>query len=744
MRLALLALVLLLSPAPALAQGWIIPRPCVPLPCPGCRRCPPPCPNRECRRDQLPAIERRASNVDVELRDGVLHYEVEETFVNRGGGVGEADYLFPLPKNAAFEGLKLEINGELVAGETMSAEEARRIYEDIVRQSRDPALVEWMGHGLLRTRIFPIAAGETRRVVVRFHAVAEREGDALRVDYFRGNRPGAAADVSRDRDDPEGRLRFRLSYPRDGFGRPYSPTHDVQVSDERGTGRVELSGGAREMTLLLPLRRGTRAAIGVLSHAPGREEGFALITLSPPAIAPRETPRDVTLVLDVSGSMSGKKIEQAREAGKQMLATLSPRDRFRLIDFASDVHTFRDELVFATRDNLAAAERYLDRLRAEGSTNISGALDEALSVPADNGRLPLVLFVTDGEPTVGERNPERIAELAATGRGRRRIFTFGVGADLNVTLLERLALEGRGTAHFVRPNESVERAVSVVASRLTSPVATDLRVRVEGARLSKMHPAGPYDLFAGQDLVVLARYEGSGTILVRFEGESATGRVSWTTEAELPERDRDNPFVARLWATQRVGYLSAERRRNGASAEIDDEIRSLGEKYGIPTELTSYLVLEPGQVAQRRGRDGAMGNAGGVARVSPAPQQQAFEAAKAASEMRAVQTLTQADAMVLEERRAAGITSRRVGTRTFLLRDSVWTDARFAEGTRVVTVQAYSEAYFALVRELPELAAAFALGDRVLVRGTNVAIAVAPDGTERMSAAEIAAFIAAW
>jgi Ca-activated chloride channel family protein len=393
-------------------------------------------------------------------------------------------------------------------------------------------------------------------------------------------------------------------------------------------------------------------------------------------------PSDVTIVLDVSVSMSGTKFDQAREAGKQLLATLSPRDRFRLIDFSSDVHTFRDELVFATRDNIADAEDYLDGLRAEGSTNISGALDEALSIPADNGRLPLVLFVTDGEPTVGERNPERIAEQAASGRGRRRIFTFGVGADLNVALLERLAIEGRGTAHFVRPDESVERAVSVVASRLTSPVATDLRVRVEGARLSRMHPAGPYDLFAGQDLVVLARYEGSGTILVRFEGESANGPVSWTTEAELPERDRENPFVARLWATQRVGYLSAERRRNGASQEIDDEIRTLGERYGIPTELTSYLVLEPGQVANvRRGgadlmRDGRAAPEAGVLQE----RLRRFDEAKAASAMRGAQSLQQAEAAA-PTARAEGITSRSVGTRKFVLRDSVWTDARFTEGS---------------------------------------------------------------
>jgi Ca-activated chloride channel family protein len=355
--------------------------------------------------------------------------------------------------------------------------------------------------------------------------------------------------------------------------------------------------------------------------------------------------------------------------------------------------------------------------------------------------LPVVLFVTDGAPTVGERDPERIAQRAASARGRRRVFTFGVGADLNVALMERLALEGRGTAHFVRPDESVERAVGIVASRLTNPVATDLRVTVEGARLSRMHPAGPYDLFAGQDLVVLARYSGSGTILVRFQGESANGPVSWTTEAELPDNDRENAFVARLWATQRVGYLSAERRRNGASPEIDDEIRALGERYGIPTELTSYLVLEPGQVVARGRGAGRAADLSGA--PAAAPRVEAFEAAKAASNLRSVQTLAQADEYEMR-RAAAAADSRRVGTRSFVLQDSVWTDAGFKEGTRIVTVKPYSEAYFALVRELPDLGPAFALGERVLVRGTKVAVAVAPNGVAQLTGAQIKEIVAAW
>src|SRR5262249_23615234 len=148
---------------------------------------------------------------------------------------------------------------------------------------------------------------------------------------------------------------------------------------------------------------------------------------------------------------------------------------------------FRDDFVAATSENLREANRYLDALEAQGGTNIEGALREAVRPATIAGRLPLVLFVTDGEPTVGEQRPERLRWLggdAAGSRGagaQRRIFTFGLGSDVNVTLLEQLALDGRGTSQFVRPDESVERMVGVVANRLVDAVLTDVRVRVEGS-----------------------------------------------------------------------------------------------------------------------------------------------------------------------------------------------------------------------------------------------------------------------
>jgi len=699
-------------------------------------------PIRDCR----PSIVRTRSDVRVELVDRVLHYEVEEGFVNRGATIGEADYLFPLPGNAAFQDLKLSINGELVSGETMNAADARGIYENIVRAQRDPALVEWMGHGLLRARIFPLNPGEEKRIVVRFQSVAPREGDALRVDYFRG----PASNTSNVRG--AGPSSFVLEYrAAPEFGAPYSPTHALDVAEHDGRRSVTVRGDARDVTVLVPVRRNAVAAIGALAYAPGNEAAFALLTVSPPA-APRgeTTARDVTLVLDVSGSMQGGKIEQARAAGKQLLATLRPSDRFRLIDFSSDVRTFRDDFVAATPANVRDADRYLDALEAQGGTNIEGALREAIRPAIARERLPVVLFVTDGEPTIGDQDPDRLAAIASdgtkSGDGHRRIFTFGLGSDVNVSLLEQLALEGRGTAQFVRPDESVERMVGIVAARLADPVLTDVRVTMDGdVKLDRLMPSQPADMFADRDLVLLARYTGHGTARVVVEGKRRGMPVRWTSTIDFPERDRQNPFVARLWATQRVGLLSAERRKNGPSKEIDDEIRSLGERYGIPTEFTSYLVTER-QLATRLGTT-RNGVATPVVQLQTAALGAAadrrFESAKAASAQRSVTSVMAIDSIAAAAT-ATRVSTRRVDGRTFVLRDSVWTDARYRPTMPTTNIKPFSRAYFDLLDRLPELRAVFALGSRVVVVGKDRAISLSENGAPELSAAELTSITGAW
>lgn len=737
---------LALVPAELFGQGRILPAPCFPTITPIDARVMPPRPV-VCGGQ----VVRVRSDVRAELVGSgatrVVRYEVDERFVNNGGRLGEADYVFPLPKGAAFQDLKLAINGELVSGETMNAADARGIYEEIVRRQRDPALVEWMGYGLLRARIFPINPGEEKRVVVRFQMVAEREGDAVRLDYFGGGadaRQGAAPSS------------FVLTLPETSdLGVPYSPTHTLDVVDDGSQRTVRVNGDASDVTVLVPLRPRDEPAISLLANAPGGEDGFALIALAPPTVShEEETPRDVTLVLDISGSMSGAKMEQARAAGRQLLHTLRIRDRFRLIDFSSDVHSFRDDFVPATAENLRAAEHYLDALEAQGATNISGALHEALGRHTSDGedddrRLSIVLFITDGEPTVGERDPARIADEAGRERRGTRVFTFGVGSDVNVTLLEQLALQGRGTAQFVRPDESVERAVGVVASRIAEPVLTDVRVHTDGGvRLAKVLPEQPLDLFAGQDLVLLARYAGRGPARVVFEGKRHGQTVRWSSAVNFPERDRDNPFVPRLWAAQRIGWLAAEKRTNGASAEIDEEIRTLGERFGIPTEFTSYFVQERGVVAA-----GGFGGLGGSRRgiapaAAPAPSRDVmFERAKVASEQRAATSIAALDAVAVTSAGTGSAQLKRAGSRSFILRDSVWTDQSYVPGkstVRTVRIKAYSPAYFDLMNALPALRPIFAVGDRLLVKGQRVLIQIGSEGLEQLSTSELDGVVRDW
>ena len=551
------------------------PRPCAPCP-PDARCIVPTCPpNAICESFRQPCppqfagAQRISSHVKATMDGRIIRYEIDERYINRSGRPAEVDYILPLPKGAAFENLELSINGEMIAGETMRAERARAVYEEIVRKLRDPALVEWMGHDMLRTRIFPINPGEEKRVIVRFSAVAQRESDALRLDW-----PARAMAGSRTDDDW-----FELRYSGRGagetLGEAYSPTHRLTVSDrDREVRTVRASDATRAMTLLVPVRREATATIGFLPYAPSGEDGYALITVSPPARLSRATPRDLTFIVDVSGSMSGQKMEQARAAGRQFLNALNPTDRFRVIAFSSDVRDFRDGWSPVTTETISAALRYVDDLRPSGGTNIAGALEVALNASTSRGRLPLVLMITDGAPTVGETRPEAIAARAASLRGQARVFTFGLGVDVNANLLEQLALQGRGTATFLRPQESVERAVGVVTERLTSPVATDVTIKLGDVRLYAQQPQGTIDLFGGQDLVVLARYSGKcDWTTITIEGRGPDGPVRWTQRVRIPDSSTENSFVARLWAVQRIGWLSAERRRTGGNTELDNELR---------------------------------------------------------------------------------------------------------------------------------------------------------------------------
>ncbi|MGH7699512.1 MAG: VIT domain-containing protein, partial [Gemmatimonadales bacterium] len=344
-----LALGLLAFAAPLAAQGWIEP-------------------------DRIPTprsgIHKIRSSVEVAVTGRVARVTVEEWFRNSGAVVNEGVYHYPLPGEAVFSQFSLWQGEHELKGEMMDAQQARAIYESIVRRRKDPALIELVDHGLIRSRVFPIMPGETRKITLRYTQILDRVGDAVRLRYV-----GGRDTIPRT---------FRMSVvDADRLGEPYSPTHVIATRRDGRDLDIRLSEGSwrGDVEVFLPLAHGL-VGLSLIPHRPVGEDGFFMLLLAPGRVAEREAlPRDVVAVVDVSGSMSGEKIAQARRALLQLLGTLRASDRLRLIAFSSGVRRFAAGWTGLSGDAHDRAADWVRGLAAEGGTNIAGALEEAVAQP---------------------------------------------------------------------------------------------------------------------------------------------------------------------------------------------------------------------------------------------------------------------------------------------------------------------------------------------------------------------------
>ncbi|MEP7326888.1 MAG: VWA domain-containing protein, partial [Gemmatimonadota bacterium] len=676
---------------------------------------------------------------------------------NTGGGVAEGTYLYPMPGEAVFTDFSLWIGEQEVRGEMMQAEQARGIYEEIVRKLRDPALLTLEGHGLIRARVFPIPPGESRKVVLRYSQMLDRSGDALRLRYAIGSRSQRETGHGDVRVQPGDGFSFHVTLPNAStMGTPYSPTHQITTRQNGERLIVTLApDAAGDVELFIPLRRGL-VGTSLVTHAPGGEDGFFMLLLSPPTTEEGNTvPRDLSLVVDVSGSMSGEKIEQARAAILQALESLNPADRFRLVAFSSAVRNFRQGFVSATPENIAAARRFAENLNANGGTNIEGALNAVLDQAPAEERLPIIIFLTDGIPSIGEQAPDKLAEAAAAHIGRNRIFTFGVGHDVNTYLLDRLSREGRGSAAYVAPDADVEVAVGSLVSKIQHPALVNLHIVASPVRLVQSYPADLPDLFFGEELVVFGRYRGEGNGTVVIEGERNGRRERFTAQGHFPTTEDGNDFIPKLWASRRIGELTRQIRIEGSSQDLVNQVRELGLRYGILTEYTSYLVQEPGMaqnVALPRDQAGQRGNGQGAPPASRPELQtgaRAFESADASSKMAAAGSLAEAERVAdhrMDElrRRDGSAPTRRAGGKVFRQDGTRWIDVLVSDSVPVSEVVAYSDAYFALVRALPELSQYLAAGDDLTIAGKRATIRIGATGTRTWTAGQLERLLRAY
>ncbi|HEX9486420.1 MAG TPA: VIT domain-containing protein [Gemmatimonadales bacterium] len=688
------AVVLPIAPAPSAAQGWI--------------------------EHPRGAIEKVRSAVQVNVTGRVARVTVEEWFRNTGALLNEANYLYPLPGETVFSDFSLWQGDQELKGEPMDAAQARAIYEEIVRRKRDPALIELAGHGLLRARVFPIGPGETRKITLRYTEMLDRVGDAWRFRYTAGSGAGAAASASfRMRVDSAAR-----------FGDPYSPTH--RLSTTRSDNRIELTLADTttrgDLELFLPLAR-SLVGMSLVTSQPLGEDGFFMLLLAPGSAAQAPAVRrDLVAVLDVSGSMSGDKLDQAKTALAQLLGTLRSGDRFRVVTFGSGVRRYATGWTDVSGDNVRAVQEWVRRLDTDGGTNIAGALAEAFAEPPAEGRLGVVVFLTDGMATVGEKNPERLADQAERDRGPFRVFAFGIGYDVNTYLLDRLTERARGVTEYIRPGGDIEQAVASLASKVASPVLTDLALRSDGVELYDLQPRSLPDLFGRDELVVFGRYrgEGRGEGSVTVIGRRGGREERFSTVARFGGERAGADYVQQLWAARKAGALSSEIRLHGPNREIVSELKQLALRYGILTEYTSYLVQEPNVVARP------------MPLQAPAPQDQAgAEAVQRSRREKALTGSLQLSEVVITGSAADSLSrggaatehkTQRAAGRVFVWRYSTWTDIAHGDSVRVVNVAAFSDAYFALLRALPELVQAATLEPAVLVAGRRVSIKIGPDG----------------
>lgn len=780
--------VALLTAAPPSAQAGRLPAAQPPRPIPPRPRppMPPPVP--------LSAVTVRSITVNTVVRDGVAETEVSHVFSNKSGRPQEGDFIFPIPTGATVSSFAMYDGETKLDAKLLDADEATQTYEEIVRRQRDPALLTYQGRGALRARVFPIAPGGDRRLTVKLVTVLPREADARKYAWT------LVGPYLPNKERPES-LTVRVTFDgKEPVGNVYSPTHEIKVrrdSDTKVVASWELAKDEpltenTELELYASPGKGANIALSTLTYNASlpqvasiggamRESGYFLVvaspTLSDQKAAANALPRRVALVMDRSGSMQGKKIEQAKGALKFALGKLRPQDSFNVLTFSDRVEKFAPEAVAATPDNLKRAEAFVDDIVADGGTNIGDALKQGLETFPERGSGNTLLFFTDGLPTVGERSQERIIKSSVDINGKKaRCFVFGVGYDVDVPFLDHVASSLRGDADYVRPDESIEVKTSQFVAKTSTPVLENLKLSMEGVRTGEIYPK-PEDLpdiFAGSQLVMVGRYTGAGPVKLTLTGEANGKPQTFQLTAAFPAVETASDFLPRLWASRKIGYLMDEvrlREEPDVKREMIQQIVSLSREFGILTPYTALFVPEPGTAERdggggRRGVNGTpppvatpstagVGGGGGFApadAAKPAPRQgeSAVNASQGARGQKSQATVGNVYAYrgkAGEERKKDEERAQRVRTvnnRAFYQQGPIWTDSTYdpAKQKTVVKVKLYSDAYFALTRRDAAFAKWAALGENVLIAAANgQAVQFGNDGKEKLTDAEVDSII---
>jgi len=760
---------LLLAVIPALAQETF-PCPVVVPPCPQdavCEqplppRCPPFQPGVSTNPEWLRVDHHR---VDVEIHNQLATTHVSLKFVNEGRGQAEGTFIFPLPSGAAVDQLTMLINGVAVQANILPADQARSVYNAIVRQYRDPALLEYVGSQAVQASIFPIPPGESREVDITYSQALEVDNGLVHYVY-----PLSVSHLTSPRTVDDASIHIQVDGS-DVISNIYSPSHNIAIS--RSDDNRSFSAGfeasdyapSQDFSLYYGIANSTINVNLLTYRESASDEGFFMLMVQPPITVDvaQRVAKDVIVVLDQSGSMQGDKWDQARAAAAYVLNHLNPEDRFNVILFSTGYRVYSNRLESPAQ--AADAINWIQNMDAGGGTDINLALTMALQM-TDSERPTSILFMTDGLATEGVQDSNQILQnVKDAGKPNVGIFTFGVGDDVDTFLLDSIVMDHHGASSYVRPTERIDEEVASLYNKISAPVLNNISLDFGDVTVEDTYPnlTELPDLFAGTQLTIVGRYRGSANnVNITLHG-NITGQDQTFVYGDQTFRERagGEPIISRLWATRRIGELLNDIRLHGQNQELVNSVVSLSIRYGIITPYTSFLINE-NDILSQTGRQGAAeqmqgtasnlsADASGAAAVSAADSIGNMQSANAPAPMLAMPTATsgggggstggfaqgggvpQSGVMSTEGEVPAGQEAQQnaiqaVNDKTFIQQNGVWTDTEFVPDTMTTQkVTFLSDDYFTLLDAHPELGPYFAIGDAVIVVLDGTPYEVTPD-----------------
>lgn len=642
-------------------------------------------------------------HVNISIDNQYAETKVDQVFLNEYRRDLEGTYIFPLPEEASISGFSMYVDDEELTGELLGKDKARQIYEDIVRRMKDPALLEYVERSMFKVRIYPIPAMGEKRVKLEYSEVIKCDSGICRYVY--------PLEPEKFSPKPLESVVINVKIEsKQAIKAVYSPSHKIFVKRVDDF-NVEVSYEAENVKpdkdfILYYTVSDEDFGVNLLTYRENGVDGFFMLMLAPrEEVSNKDViPKDFVFVLDTSGSMSGEKIEQAKNALKFCINNLNERDRFNIITFSTDVKKFREELAVADSGNIGEALKFIDGIDAVGGTNIHDALLDALKYSSSN-RASMTVFLTDGKPTVGTTDIEQIlVDVKDANKKNSRIFVFGVGYDVNTHLLDRLSGQNKGVSEYVKPEEDIEVKVSGFYSKVSNPILSDLSLEFKGIKVEDMYPREIPDLFKGSQLIRFGRYSGSGDTVVELTGYVGDKGRKFIYEVGFSKENPDNEFIPRLWATRKIGYLLDEIRLHGEDKELVDEIIELSLEYGIMTPYTSFLV----EVDTDMGRPVHMEETKNM--FDSILAKQGFRAPTGGSAVDSAEATRGLRESYVAETGSEKV--KHLGVKTFYNKTGVWRDNDYSR-EKAIQVRYGSDTYFKLLQDYPEVGKYLSLGTKV-------------------------------